>query len=43
VKSPAEQYVALMQSVTVADRMIDRFKLMKLYEAKFRQERLAKG
>lgn len=38
VKSPAEQYVALMQSVTVADRMIDRFKLMEVYEAKFRQD-----
>lgn len=38
VKSPAEQYIALMQSVTVADRMIDRFKLMELYEAKYRQD-----
>lgn len=31
VKSPAEQYVALMQSVTVADRLIERFKLMDVY------------
>lgn len=38
VKSPAEQYVALMQSVTVGDRMIDRFKLLDVYEAKFRQD-----
>jgi len=37
-KSPAEQYVALMQSVTVADRMIDRFKLLDVYETKFRQD-----
>lgn len=36
VKSPADQYVALMQSTTVADRLIDRFKLMAVYEAKYR-------
>lgn len=38
VKSPAEQYIALMQSVTVADRMIDRFKLLELYDAKYRKD-----
>jgi len=38
IKSPADQYIALMQSVTVADRIIDEFKLMDLYEAKFRQD-----
>lgn len=38
VKSPAEQYVALMQSVTVADRLIDRFKLLAVYEVKYRQD-----
>lgn len=36
VKSPADQYVALMQSETVADRIIDRFGLMQLYDAKYR-------
>ena len=36
VKSPAEQFVALMQSVTVSDRIIDQFKLMDLYDAKYR-------
>lgn len=36
-KSPADEYVSLMQSVTVSDRMIDRFKLMELYPAKYRR------
>ncbi|HEX4509898.1 MAG TPA: Wzz/FepE/Etk N-terminal domain-containing protein, partial [Burkholderiaceae bacterium] len=36
VKSPAEQYVALMQSVTVSDRMVDRFGLLKVYDKKYR-------
>lgn len=38
IKSPAEQYVSLMQSVTVADRLIDKFNLLTTYEAKFRQD-----
>ncbi len=38
IKSPADQYVALMQSATVADRLIDQFKLMQVYDAKFRVE-----
>lgn len=38
VKSPADQYVALMQSVTVSDRIIDQFNLQTLYEAEFRQD-----
>lgn len=38
IKSPAEQYVALMQSNTVTDRLIDQFKLMDVYEAKFRED-----
>jgi capsule polysaccharide export protein KpsE/RkpR len=38
VKSPADQYVALMQSVNVSDRIIDRFKLMSVYKADYRQE-----
>jgi uncharacterized protein involved in exopolysaccharide biosynthesis len=36
VKSPADQYVALMQSTTVENRLIDRFKLIEVYDAKFR-------
>ena len=38
VKSPADEYVALMQSVTVSDRMIDRFKLTQLYGTKYRRD-----
>lgn len=37
VKTPGDQYVALMQSRTVADRIIDRFHLMQVYEAKYRE------
>lgn len=36
VKSPADQYVALMQSTTVADRLIDKFELMKVYDEELR-------
>lgn len=36
VRTSADQYVALMRSVTVSDRMIDQFKLMDVYESKFR-------
>ena len=36
MKSPGDQYVALMQSVNVEDRIIDKFKLMDVYEAKYR-------
>lgn len=35
-RNTGEQYVALMQSVTVSDRIIDHFKLMPVYEAEFR-------
>lgn len=38
VKSPADQYIGLMLSATVSDRIIEEFKLMALYEAKFRQD-----
>ena len=37
-RTPADQYVALMQSSTVADRMIARFSLMQTYEAKLRSD-----
>jgi len=36
VRAPADQYVALMQSVTVSDRIIDKFNLMQEYEVKLR-------
>jgi uncharacterized protein involved in exopolysaccharide biosynthesis len=36
VKSPAEQYVALLQSTTIADRLIDEFKLMEVYNVQYR-------
>ena len=36
IKSPADQYVALLQSVTVADRMIEEFKLMQVYDSEYR-------
>lgn len=35
-KTTADQYVSLMQSVNVQDRLVDRFKLMQEYEAKYR-------
>jgi len=38
IKSPADQYVALMQSVSAEDRLIDQFKLMQVYEADYRFE-----
>ncbi len=36
LKSPADQYVALLQSVTVADHLIDEFKLMQVYDTEYR-------
>ena len=36
IKSPADQYVALLQSVRVSDQIIDQFKLMEVYEAEYR-------
>lgn len=35
-RNSGEQYVSLMQSATVSDRIIDQFKLMDVYEAKLR-------
>ncbi|PTT75051.1 lipopolysaccharide biosynthesis protein [Pelomonas sp. HMWF004] len=40
IKSPADQYVSIMQSATVGNRVIDRFKLMDVYESKFRGDAL---
>lgn len=36
IKSPADQYVALMQSNNVEDRIVDRFKLMEIYGTQYR-------
>ena len=36
ISSPGERYVALMQSVTLSDRIVEQFKLMEVYEEKFR-------
>jgi uncharacterized protein involved in exopolysaccharide biosynthesis len=36
MKSPVDQYISLMQSETVGDRLIDRFDLMKVYDQKYR-------
>jgi len=36
IKAPSDQYVALMQSTTVADRLIDKFDLMQAYNEKLR-------
>ena len=38
IKSPGEQYVALLQSATVADTLIDGFHLLDVYEKKFRED-----
>ena len=35
-QTTAEQYIALMQSATIADRIIDEFKLMEVYHAQMR-------
>jgi uncharacterized protein involved in exopolysaccharide biosynthesis len=36
IKSPADQYVSLIQSATVSDRLIEQFELMKVYDKKYR-------
>lgn len=38
IKSPADQYVSLLQSVTVSDRLIEEFKLIDVYKADYRFE-----
>lgn len=37
-RTPADQYVALMQSTTAADRLIDRFELLKAYDEALRTD-----
>ncbi len=38
IKSPADQYIAFMKSVSVQDALIERFKLVEKYEAKLKTE-----
>ena len=38
LKSPADQYVAFMKSVSVQDALIERFKLVEKYEAKLKTD-----
>jgi uncharacterized protein involved in exopolysaccharide biosynthesis len=38
LKSPADQYVALMQSTTIADRIVDQFGLLNAYGVEYRVE-----
>lgn len=38
IKNPADMYVGLIESRTLADRMIDRFKLMDVYETEYRDD-----
>lgn len=36
IKTPGDQYVALLQSANVEDKLIERFKLMDVYQAEYR-------
>ncbi len=38
IKNPADQYVGILKSQTVADRLIDRFGLLTVYEKEFKQD-----
>lgn len=38
IKTPADQYVSLIQSVTVSDRLIEKFDLHTVYDVKYRFE-----
>jgi uncharacterized protein involved in exopolysaccharide biosynthesis len=38
LKSPADQFVSLIQSTSIADRLIDRFKLIDVYESEMRTD-----
>jgi capsular polysaccharide biosynthesis protein len=38
IRTPADQYVALMQSASVSDHLVDHFQLMEIYKAKFRMD-----
>jgi tyrosine-protein kinase Etk/Wzc len=38
LKSPSDLYIGMLKSRTVADKIIDRFNLMKLYDADYRED-----
>lgn len=38
IRNPADMYVGLIKSRTIADRMIERFKLMDVYEAEYHED-----
>ena len=38
IRTPGDQYISLLQSVSVTDRLIDEFKLLEAYKAEFRFE-----
>jgi uncharacterized protein involved in exopolysaccharide biosynthesis len=38
IKNPADQYVSMLKSRNVVDRIVDRFKLMERYEAEYRSD-----
>jgi uncharacterized protein involved in exopolysaccharide biosynthesis len=38
IKNSGDQYIALLESATIADRLIDEFKLMSVYKAEYRFE-----
>jgi len=38
LKNPADQFVAILQSRTIADKLVDRFDLLKVYDQELRQE-----
>lgn len=38
VKSPNDQYIGMLKSRTVTDKIVDRFGLMKLYDVQYREE-----
>lgn len=38
IRNPADQYVALLESASIADGLLDRFGLVELYEVEYRQD-----
>lgn len=38
IRSPADQYISIMQSATVSNRIVERFKLVDLYDVKFLED-----
>ena len=40
IKSPTDQYIAILQSITIGNRIVDAFKLIDLYESKYREDAL---